>query len=490
MIKVKKEIIKLSTIFIIVILFTLGLFPSHYATDTYNIIELGFEEYAKKWFSPSGRTVGMLLLFMFEKLQLTCDQYIFVSKIFSVIIATVSIYLFNNMFVKYSKCENNKIKEIAFLVISLVIFLNHGTYQYFYYPEACVMWLGVLMVVLAIKINLNNEAKFRFIKSFICIFVAMNCYQAVIFFYIPARLLFMGLNNESFKRIIINTIKDCVAVGISMLLGYVLIEILTEYYKSSPYLAHDFILSFILIKHYIKLIIFYFVGSVPNYLILTMNILTISFALILPEKFYRVDKKKAIFVELLIIISAFAQVLAMISLTGFYMADRIQFSYVSLIGINMAFILGYTNLLNIKKINISFLSICLVLLILNVWNSIDITLASIETRELDVEIGYKIADMIEDYERHNQKVKKVVYCYDKDCSGANENVRTTGDPTLRILAGDWVLDNAIRCLTNRKDLYFEYRQSEYITIFEKKVWDEFSEEQIQFVDDTMYYCIY
>lgn len=50
-IKANNKLIRFVSILMFVILFTFMLFPNHYATDTYNIIELGFKEYAEKWFA-------------------------------------------------------------------------------------------------------------------------------------------------------------------------------------------------------------------------------------------------------------------------------------------------------------------------------------------------------------------------------------------------------------------------------------------------------
>ena len=490
MFKTKNKIIKLSSIFIVIIIFTCLLFPSHYATDTYNIIELGFEEYAKVWFSPSGRTVGMILLYVLEIVGITCDQYIFISKIIAVILATITIYLFNELLLKFSKCENNKIKEIALLIVSMSIFLNHGTYQFFYYPEACVMWLGVLMVILAVKASLNYEDKFKFIKSFICIFVAMNCYQSVILFYIPVRLLFLGLERNSTKDFILSIVKDCFIVGLNLILGYIIIEIYIKVFNSTPYLEHDFYFDIIQMKYIGNFLLFKMCDAAPNIVILIVNIFVIIFCAILPENLFKINKKKSIVTLILLFMSSFAQVLLLISLTNFYIADRIQFPYIALIALEMAFLVSYTNLIDIKKVRIALISIFSIFLILNIWNSIDISIASIKTRKSDVEIGNKIADMIEEYESKNQKVEKVIYCYDSLYTPEKENIRNVGEQTYRVMAGNWVLDNAIRYFSNKKDLIVELDQQTYNNVFEEKEWEEFSEEQIKFIDNTMYYCIY
>ena len=41
----KKDIISFIIIFVIACITLIGFFPMHYATDTYNIINIGYEEY-------------------------------------------------------------------------------------------------------------------------------------------------------------------------------------------------------------------------------------------------------------------------------------------------------------------------------------------------------------------------------------------------------------------------------------------------------------
>ena len=56
--------------------------------------------------------------------------------------------------------------------------------------------------------------------------------------------------------------------------------------------------------------------------------------------------------------------------------------------------------------------------------------------------------------------------------------------------GDWVIDNAIRYFSGKKELIINKNQDIYKNIFNEENWEEFSEEQVKFINDTMYFCIY
>lgn len=489
-IKANNKLIRFVSILMFVILFTFMLFPNHYATDTYNIIELGFKEYAEKWFAPSGRTVGMLVLFIFEKTNLNCNQYIFIMKIISVIIATITIFEFHELISKYSNVLNeNKFKRLAIFLASLLTFLNSATYQFFYYPESAIMWLGVFFVVIALKIILDYNDKFRYLKSFIFIFLAMNCYQTVILFYIPALMIFVGLTNKSTKEVVIEYIKNCFIICINLLLGYFIIERLCKCFDVIIYRNHGFVLNKdVIITNFFNLI-YNFNDGIANSKLFAMNIMVISFCIMLAKDNFKIDKKKSIIILLITIFTSFIEVLLIVSLTDFYLADRIQFTYISLIGLNSIYLLMYTDLIDREEFKKIINYILAFLLVLNILNSISITIWSNIARKRDIIIGNIIAEKIEEYENQNEKIIRIEYCYDSDWTRVDKDIRYTWEPTQRIMGADWVVDNAIRFFSG-SDFIIEKNQSNYQEIFDSCEWDEFSEEQIKFKNDTMYFCIY
>ena len=485
-----KKVKRLMVSLICVLTFSIMLFPNHYASDTYNIIELGFKEYAIKWFAPSGRIIGMLVLFIFEKIGCSCDLYIFIMKLIAILIATISINIFYELLLKHSNQEINVLKKIVYFLSTIILFLNSATYEYFYYPESGVMWLGVLLVILAIKANLRLEDKFRYIKSFVLVFLAMNCYQAIILIYLPMLILFLGLKYDSFKKVFCEILKSGIILCLNLILGYLIIEILRNKFDVIIYRYNNIIINKDIMKYNLYELLLLYNGGIPNLAITVINLMTVEFIVTIPKETLKYSRKNIIVMALLIIVISFVQVFTLISITDFYIADRIQYAYIATIGLNLLFMAFYTKILDIKIINKGFAIICMLIAIFNIFNSINITIDSRLVRQRDIAIATRISKLIAEYENSNQEIKYVEYCYDFYNTKFDKDVRKVGEATQRVMWGDWVIDNAIRYFSGKKELIINKNQDIYKNIFNEKNWDEFSEEQVKFINDTMYFCIY
>ena len=101
--------------------------------------------------------------------------------------------------VKTGQLKENisKSLKITVIVAALITFLNMGSYQFFYYAESAVMWLGVLLTVISVRFTINKDDRLRYLEAFIALFFAMNCYQATILLYIPMTLLFAVLHSAT-----------------------------------------------------------------------------------------------------------------------------------------------------------------------------------------------------------------------------------------------------------------------------------------------------
>lgn len=178
--KSRKKLVLILLILTLTTLFVGFLLPYNYPSDIYNIFELGYKEYANTWFLTSGRIICVLIFYIFNYFNIPINIAIFISKIFSILIATSCIYIFYNIMIKIIKIDN-KITKIGIFFLVLLIFLNSSSYEFFYYIESSVMLLGLFLIVLAILINENNKT-YKYIKIFICLLISINCYQSAILF--------------------------------------------------------------------------------------------------------------------------------------------------------------------------------------------------------------------------------------------------------------------------------------------------------------------
>ena len=477
----------------IVLLFSICLFPYNYCSDIYNVIDVGYWEYAKQWFAPAGRTVGMGLLFFLECINLPIKIYIFIMKIFAVLIATVTIYIFYNMVLetmKYNEENHNYNKKCVFISVIITI-LNMASYQFFYYAESAIMWLGVLLTVLAVKLVIKENDKLRYLKGFMLLFIAMNCYQSTILFFIPAALLFLGIKKNKVRNIIFESIKLSIIVGICLLYGYIIIQGLTEYFQIIPFRDNNMIFKpEIILNVMCNLINQKHDKNYYSFMYLLINVISILGMIVISDKSVRNKKLIALITIFFIIMSAFLQTVGIIAFVDYYIATRIEFVYLATLGMNMLFFMMYTKIFDYKKnIKLCYLLV-IVYLIYIILQANYISIVNRYVRDKDDEEGNVIAQAVENYEKtNNRKITQVIYCYDNYPNNDCLNVKHYGDPTFRIFAGQWVLKSALNYYTG-KDLKVFQNQYIFEDIFKATNYDKFDKEQIQFNGNTMYLCIY
>lgn len=477
----------------IVLLFSFCLFPYNYCSDIYNVIDVGYWEYAKEWFAPAGRTVGMGVLFIFEIMQMPINMYIFIMKVLAVLIATCSIYTFYKLVlesINYNEKKDSGKKKCIFVAVMLV-FLNMASYQYFYYAESAIMWLGVLFTVFAVKTVINNDNKFRYIKSFLLLFVATNCYQATILFFIPATLLLAGIKKDRLTKIISETLKLSIIVGLCLVLGYIILQGLTDFLKLVPYRNNTIsfdkenalkVLEYLITQNHNK------TGYNLTYLII--NILSVILIIFIKKKFMINKKLLSLLTLVLIITSAFVQTWAIVSVVDYYIADRIQFAYLSTVGICMLFMIMYTKLFDYKIVTKVCYIFLIVFLIYIIINANFISILNRYVRKQDNFEGETIAQAIDEYEKENNcKIEKVIYCLDNYVTYDCVNIKSFGDPTFRIFASPWVFESALKYYIGY-DLDISQSQDAFEDVFLVRNWENFDERQIKFQGNTLYLCVY
>ena len=477
----------------IVLLFSICLFPYNYCSDIYNVMDVGYSEYAKEWFAPAGRTVGMCILFLFEKLQIPIQMYISIMKILAVIIATYTIYVFYNMILGVIQCkdEKDKVKKKYIFVATIITFLNMASYQYFYYAESAVMWLGIMFTVFAVKSVITEKKKCKYLNAFILLFIAMNCYQSTILFFIPATLLFLGMQKDKLIKIICEIIKLSILVGICLLLGYFIIQGLTEYFEIIPFRNNEITIKKETIVTILKYLIMQNHDEIGyNFSYLIINVFSILITIVLKNKFINNKKTIALSTIIFIIMSSFLQTWGIVSLVDYYFADRIQFAYLSTVGLCALFFVMYTKVFDYKKI----IKVChmflIIFLIYMISKSNYISILNRYVRFRDNLEGKTIAEAIEKYEElHKCEITEIIYCFDNAVNYNCVNVDPHGDPTFRILGSPWVIESALKYYLGY-DIEIARYQSIYINLFGVRDWDEFDEEQIKFKDNIMYMCIY
>ena len=135
-----------------------------------------------------------------------------------------------------------------------------------------------------------------------------------------------------------------------------------------------------------------------------------------------------------------------------------------------------------------FAIICIVS-ILNIALYFIITHQHIRLNQLDREILNKVSEKIEQYEENNGiTITKLAIVYDRNTKEYEDWVIKTPAYNIRGTAS-WAARYAIENYT-KKDLIHIYPDKDVAISFLNKDWEEFSEEQIYMVNDTLYFCVY
>lgn len=491
----KKSKIKLfGCIFGIVILFTLILYPHNYCSDYYNLVMDGYTEYANYWYASAGRTVGMLVLYLMDFLNVDMKVYIFIMKIFALIIATCSIYIFTNMCfnrLKQLKEKTSKSLKITVIVAALITFLNMGSYQFFYYAESAVMWLGVLLTVIAVRFTINKDDKLRYLEAFIALYFAMNCYQATILLYIPMTLLFVGLDKTKIKELLFEVIKLSLVVAVCLGLGYIIIQLLNDYFDITPFRNNAIAIRLEAFLTTLSNLILLDFEEYPNYFYASIYSIIIILSMLLKKVEYKNRKAISVLTITFIILSAFLQVFLIVSLIDFYIADRIVFSYYAVFGLSILYFIMYTKVFE-NRIFLDLITALLIgFMIYMIINANYFSALHRIARVQDNNEGYDIANEIKEYEKESGcKITKIVYCEDLNVNYDWPNLRVCGDPTFRLFASEWVIENLIEYYSGNKIESCIEDSDVLFDIFDFEDWNEFSVDQMVFEKDTMYFCIY
>lgn len=469
---------------IIVLLFTNGFFVKHYTSDAYNYLIQGFDKYSIDWFLPAGRFVGMIFLFIASKLNLDYFKYIIIMEVISVCVSTISIMVLYKIIISVAQSEE---KRMSFLILlaSILTLINNASYQFFYYAESAVMWLGILFSLLSIKAVLNN----KLILSFILLFISVNCYQAVTFITIPL-LIVLGFRKNDFdlKSTVKILVKYGIFLGISIMINYLILMVFQKVFNIENFKSTVIDYKFgNLTKALYEIII-----PNGNLIIILKTVLVFMFFIFisrLKEQNFKTDEFITFFIYAMTFLSSLILSALVIGILNFYFAIRIIFSYAAIIGITMIFMILYLRIEKKKYIKI-FYCFAFFILVIDIVNFNYTNKLHQETNRLDFLYGKQIANLIEEYERESgNEIKVIEYCWDKKMTWNYFHTNNKSEEVRRALSGEWCFNNVLNVIMDRK---FEKKENNNLrnNVFKGKNWDEYSDEQVIFDGEKMYYCIY
>lgn len=485
-------------IFIFCIIVCTPLLQMHIASDTYNLMDVGYLEYAKV-FLRSARIMSAAALSLAGVLNLSYEVFIVGMEILATIITSFSIYLLYKTIIekvseKSEEMYHINLKNMLFLMGSVLVIFNCMALEYLLYAESPVMCLSLFLCILAARI-FTMDTKHKYIKALSILMLSTFCYQGCISIFITLVFLLLIIDKNKLKarEIIKQFIIAGILTGISCVINTVAIYILNAILgtqqvriaeKNSLLMNPPIWIPFIMRILEIALVNNF--GLWPtgiNIVFIIASILVISYA---ENNVFRIMKYMC-----LIGIAIVATILPVFFMQSPSIEARTAMSIGSIIGISLI----YLNTLNVKNSKILGTIIAIMTIgffIFNTMNTIQIFSAHIATNKIDANMGMSIKYKIEEYEeRTGNTITKVAYHRDdmhRDFPyGYDKKLFSF---TQRAFDNYFCIVEALNYYCNRKFETVSMNQEIYEENFKGKNWDAYADEQIVFENDTMYLCTY
>ena len=221
--KRQKDYLIFFGIFILAILIYSNWITMHYASDTYNIMNVGYETYATNWSLKDGRLIMYLITMICAKLNISIEIYVIGTLLGALLISAGCVIKLKNIVL--ANTEYSLKKEILVVIASFFTIFNFMYIENLYFAEASIMATAVYLSIVAANQLLNLE-KHNMIKSLMILLIAIFSYNAVINVYITSVvfLLIIDKNSRTKKETAKLFLSACTICLITIVLNFAQIK--------------------------------------------------------------------------------------------------------------------------------------------------------------------------------------------------------------------------------------------------------------------------
>lgn len=463
-----------------------------FSTDTYSVLENSLTEMISH-FLNAGRFVTAFWWWLVNSLHFSDGLIYLTSYIFAILCITIAIY--NLIFVINKKVKNEAICILA----STITIINPFTIELFLFLEKGILAFAVLLSVLAfskfVKYLEGDKKALKYI--FIFMLIATFSYQGVIGIFIALSTIYIVCYSKNVKDFIKNNIIILLGYGIPAIINLLVIRV---------FYSNERVNGAINISQSIQKVIsgtsemFNTYAILPKYTFGAIIAILIICAIVL----LITNKKEKITTKILKILGLAYVCLVTLAITivpqlmqnteSIWFVPRSTYPFGAIVGIISIYILinCSTNLkFNIKKINVINLvigAIAIILLTLQLYNYNKIEIDHYNLNYMDKINCLKIGNEIKLYEQETgNKVTKICIYNDKNTSYTYPQIWVSKDTNITGFLPEWSIINMINYYNNRNLVQGE-NDPEIESSFKEQDWDDFSQNQIIFIGDTLHYC--
>lgn len=492
---IKKENINSLYIFLIMLLFAIiicsNFFSLHFSQDTYCITGYGYDKYIKHFLSI-GRILGAAQIFIMKTFNIPFDFMIISGSIFGTLFLALSWFMVYSHTIKMLDIKQNKKKNILIAGISFSIVFNFCTVETLVFAESAVLGFSVFCSILAACVY-TSDYKGKNIYTAILLFLTVIAYQTSTSLFLIISLVFIAIKNKNNNvEILKNSIYTFLIYGVSMLLGLLITRFMGSYLnfverKTTLLTIKEMMQTLFKYLDFVVLKNFYIKTVWYNFPIIIFLVLVFIILIIKNKQYFHILEY-----FVLIILGCILPIipLMVIPIGSQYMEPRMAMIFGSLAGILLLYLITVMNAYEKKKIGIVISIITIVLFIMNSSYFIRSSAENLSTGYIDRNIAKAIIYNIEKYEEeNNKKIKKIVFGYDASPTYYYDGQIMLRSINGRGLATSFTVVPLIQYYSEKK---YEMNISQEVINekFSKKNWDVFSEEQLIFDKDTLYFCIY
>lgn len=499
-IKENKDIIIFVLIFIFTLIIFKGYISMHYATDTYNIMNIGYTKYAINNSFIDGRIFAGLFEIFADFINIPINILVVGFTIAALFISCIAVIILKNMIIDLKKTDNKFLETIAIIISHITIF-NFMYVENLYFIESMVMSISILMYILAIREIIKKDKHYYF-KSLLFAIIATFSYQGTISLFLVYGFVFAIAKHKENKKEIIKDLAIILLIAlISFIVNFIQIKITTQILG----IEQQRLGGIENILNYTKHVCTNFTGMIINDIIInccglfprTLMVYFIIGILVIDmiyEMKYKDENIVIKIIGILVVAILVTTAMSIISLAS-YDTGRIHNQIGALVG--LIYICMFCNsdiFIRNKLIKIIITSILLIYTIVTMTNTIVLLIQHKEVNKLEKEQCIGLEKYIEEYEqKNNTKVTEAKYFkYFNKTSGFFSSISNKSVLTYNGVACTWSSIGTINFYTNRNFENSKLNISENEEIFQEylQLKNDGYDNNFVIINNILYYTVF
>lgn len=405
----------------------------HYASDTYNIMNVGYEQYALRWSLKDGRLFMAIITYIASKVNIPINLFVIGNLIVGIFISCLCVIKIKNIVLENK--EKNLKDTIIVTAIAFFTIFNFMYIENMYFVESSVMAISLLCFIYSAN---NLVEKNKIILPTILAIIGITAYQGTIGFLMAFTFLITLIKDKKdTKTIIIDFLKATAITVIAIIFNMLLVKVIgniTGQVQNRVGSVSQIFSNIIYIIHNYLTILKDSCGLFPKYLFLIFIAIIFIISIIYDIKNKTNNTIKIFFITVITIASGF--LVSVGTLSSFY-TGRLRFCIGAVIGFLLIYM--FVKMKN-KNMKIILTTMIIIYGIANIWDCLYITNEHKQVNKYEKQEVEEIQEYIE-----NKEVNKIAILVIKGKSNKTyfEEINSQSVITYNALRCDWAAEGLV-----------------------------------------------